>query len=332
MEIEPFAQNLINKATMFQATDIYVLPQKERYQLRLRIHQQTQVYAHLSLEEGEQLIRYFKFLSGMDVGEHRRPQLGSCTFSTTLQSFRLRLSTVSNYEHQESLVIRLLYSIKDRSLLFFSPDALQRLTPKVIGKGLHLFCGPVGSGKTTTMYSILKNKAHSHQIITIEDPVEIEEESFLQLQVQSSIHVTYDELIKLCLRHRPDIMMIGEIRDEVTAKYALRAALTGHCVFATLHAPSFQGVRQRLIDLGVKSLDLEQALKTITFVRLLPVYCPMCHYKHDLYCPNDKQHYRCLLVTEDKKGGHRWNERLQHAWLIGAISEQTFLEEYITSS
>ena len=330
MELESFVKEMMHYASTKQVSDIYVLPNKETYTISMRFHYFTKPYAQLSLEDGEQCILYFKFLGGMDVGEHRRPQLGSCTLDMVKTSIRLRLSTVSNYRHQETLVIRLLYSLNEKQLYFFNQKEFNKTNQLIRTKGLHLFCGPVGSGKTTTMYSILKNNIHSHQIITIEDPVEIEEEHFLQLQIHPAIHVDYDELIKLCLRHRPDFLMIGEIRDENTAHYAFRAALTGHCVLATLHAPSFAGVRQRLYDLGVTPTEVKQVLKTITLQRILPIYCPYCHGVCHPYCTHYAKNYRCFMITEKEKEGRRhWNATLRQAWLNGAITKETWQEERI---
>lgn len=329
MEIKTFATRMIHQGRLKKVSDIYILPSRGNYDISFRFHQQIRPYHRLSQEEGEQLILFFKFLADMDVGEHRLPQLGACSFETGEQTIRLRMSTVSNYRHQESLVIRLLYPLETSQLYFLEKNQWKILQEKALTKGLHLFCGPVGSGKTTTMY-VLARQVSNQQIITIEDPVEIEEDHFLQLQLQESVGMGYDTLIKLCLRHRPDLMIIGEIRDEKTAKYAMRAALTGHCVLATLHAKSFQGVIQRLIDLGIKEVDLIQGLSSITYQRLLSLYCPICQGECDPYCKQYLKNHPVLMVTQFEYEGRKlWNELLKKIWLQGFITEQMYKKEYM---
>lgn len=326
MDTKEYAQQLIANGSRLGASDLYILPMENDYYLKFRFQGQMMSAGHLSNEHGMRLILFFKFLGDMDVGEKRRPQLGSCCFSYQEQSIRLRLSTVSNYRQQESLVIRFLYQHQMRQLQFFASEQWEVLKQVTSQTGLHLFSGPVGSGKTTSMYALARLQ-EEQQIITIEDPVEIEESSFLQLQVQPKIGVDYDELIKLCLRHRPDLMIIGEIRDEQTARYALRAALTGHRVFATLHAKSIQGVRNRLFDLGMSKIELEQSLSSITYQRLLATVCPICGFHCQPFCSHYLQFYRVLMAIESQgQIVESWNERLLSAWKVGAISEEVYLQ------
>lgn len=327
MDTKSFATLVISEGYRQRASDLYILPTYHTYQLYLRYHHARQLMATLSLEEGEQLILFFKFLGDMDVGEKRLPQAGACSMEIRHMTMRLRLSTVSNYRHQESLVIRFLYPLETEELYFLDDMMLNQTKHLIKQRGLHLFCGPVGSGKTTSMYMMAKALAHNQQIITIEDPVEIEEPSFLQLQVQTQINLDYDRLIKLCLRHRPDFIIIGEIRDEQTAHYAMRAAMTGHCVLATLHAKSFQGVRARLYDLHVSQTDMDQALKTITYQRIVPLYCPFCRGECSPFCSRYRQHYPVLLVSEcQHEGREKWNELLQRSWSCGYITKETCQE------
>lgn len=136
-------------------------------------------------------------------------------------------------------------------------------------RGLYLFSGPVGSGKTTLMYQLVREKFPDKQVITIEDPVEIKQDNMLQLQLNDEIGMTYDNLIKLSLRHRPDILIIGEIRDSETARVVIRASLTGVLVFSTIHAKSIPGVYARLLELGVSRQELENSLRAIIYQRLI---------------------------------------------------------------
>lgn len=326
MDIKEMATMLIKEGQRLNASDLYVLPTKDSYHLKYRFQGQMKQIQSLSIARGEQLILFFKFLGDMDVGEKRRPQLGSCEFDCESSSQRLRLSTVSNYRQQESLVIRFLYQRQVRELSFFNLEQWSNLQNLISKTGLHLFSGPVGSGKTTSMYELARHHAHK-QVITIEDPVEIEEESFLQLQVQSKIQVDYDALIKLCLRHRPDLMIIGEIRDEKTARSALRAALTGHRVFATVHAKSLQGVYDRLRDLGLTSVELKQSISSVTYQRLLPTYCPICGFHCNPYCSHYESFYRVFMAIQSNgETLDEWNQQLYQAWKVGAISEEVYYD------
>ena len=176
------------------------------------------------------LLTHFKFLAGMNTGERRRVQLGACWYELEGSSAkRLRLSTVGDFEGNESLVIRLLHDQK-QELEFWFDDKLQDFRCK---RGLYLFAGPVGSGKTSLMFDLAHRHFSNAQVITIEEPVELIESDFIQLQVNDVIGNSYDELIKLSLRHRPDLLIVGEIRDQQTARAVLRASLTGYTVFST---------------------------------------------------------------------------------------------------
>lgn len=214
------------------------------------------------------LISHFKFVAGMDVGEKRRSQLGSCDYTFAEdEQISLRLSSVGDYRGRESLVIRLLY-YGQKSLHYWF-DGLEEALSVVNGRGLYLFSGPVGSGKTTLMYQLVQEKFPDKQIITIEDPVEIQQDNMLQLQLNDEIGMTYDELIKLSLRHRPDILIIGEIRDSDTAHAVIRASLTGAVVFSTIHAKSISGVYARLLELGISQQELENSLHAVVYQRLI---------------------------------------------------------------
>ena len=177
----------------------------------------------------------------------------------------LRLSTVGDYRGYESLVIRLLHD-EERELRFWF-DNLPDLRKKVNSRGLYLFSGPVGSGKTTLMHQLAQMRFGQQQVMSIEDPVEIKQENMLQLQLNETIGMTYDSLIKLSLRHRPDLLIIGEIRDQETARAVVRASLTGATVFSTIHAKSIRGVYERLLELGVSEDELRMVLQGVCYQR-----------------------------------------------------------------
>lgn len=266
--VQDIAIKLLQSALEFGASDLYILPCEDGFSVSLRSSACHKKHTILSKSVGQSLISHFKFVSGMNVGEKRRSQLGSCTYQVVDQELRLRLSTVGDFENRESLVIRLLPG-KDHPLIFWFETDLTDVKALVDRRGLYLFSGPVGSGKTTLMHHIAKEKFFEKQVITIEDPVEIISPEFLQLQLNEAIGNTYDNLIKVSLRHMPDLVIVGEIRDHETARAVIRASLTGYTVFSTVHAKSISGVYERLLELGMKSNELENALSGVVYQRLL---------------------------------------------------------------
>jgi competence protein ComGA len=246
------------------------LPKAQHYQILFRVGEGTVIYQSIDEKFGLRLITHLKYLANMKVGENRRIQLGGLNYACNQQLYRLRISTVGDYQKRESMVIRLLHDFKSRELLFLLAEQRQEVGQLIQERGLYLFCGSVGSGKTTLMHYLANQKFEGKQIISIEDPVEIENTEILQLQINEPIGLDYESLIKLSLRHRPDLLMIGEIRDLKTAKAVVQAALTGHTVFSSVHAKSPDSILSRLIELGIPKSDLVHALKGTIYQRLLP--------------------------------------------------------------
>lgn len=266
--VQDLARGLIAQARTAGAQDIYVIPKAKGYEVSLRVADQRQVLGDYEGQLMAGLISHFKFVAGMNVGEKRRSQLGSCDYDLGQGDLvSLRLSSVGDYRGLESLVIRLLFDGKAELTYWFG--GLERVLSTIKQRGLYLFAGPVGSGKTTLMHQVVRRAFAGQQVIAIEDPVEIKEEDFLQLQLNDSIGLTYDNLIKLSLRHRPDVLIIGEIRDHETARAVVRASLTGAVVFSTIHAKSIPGVYARLLELGVDPAELAACLAGISYQRLI---------------------------------------------------------------
>lgn len=315
MNIRKLSQKLIIWGEKHQAKDLYILPKKSGFTIFFKMNSTKKIFKELSREVEEKLIFHFKFIGSMDVSEKRRAQVGSVTYSIAEKKCRLRLSTVGDFKQRESLVIRFLHSFGQSSEYYFFPEQLKKIKQEVNQKGLYLFCGPVGSGKTTLMYKLAQKEGLDYQVITIEDPVEIEEESFLQLQTNEKIGLTYDGLIKVCLRHHPDILIIGEIRDVVTAQAAIRASLTGLTVFATIHARSVTGVYQRMVDLGIPEKELLNSLRGVVYQRLL-----VCHLLKKT---------SGALFDYDFMGKKKtkWSSILRKAWAYGFIDDLTFKKE-----
>ena len=262
--VQALAQELISLAKKNGAQDIYFVPKNQVYELHMRIGDERHLIDTYDFEKLGSVISHFKFIAGMNVGEKRRSQLGSCDYQHDDKVSSLRLSTVGDYRGHESLVIRLLHD-QEQELHFWFQN-LKELEKGFRQRGLYLFAGPVGSGKTTLMHELAKSLFKGQQVMSIEDPVEIKQEEMLQLQLNEAIGLNYENLIKLSLRHRPDLY---QIRDSETARAVVRASLTGATVFSTIHAKSVRGVYERLLELGVSEDELAVVLQGVCYQRLI---------------------------------------------------------------
>ena len=265
--VQEIAQKIIATAKEKKAQDIYFIPKEATYELHMRIGDERCLVDSYEFNVLAAVISHFKFVAGMNVGEKRRSQLGSCDYQYDEKVSSLRLSTVGDYRGHESLVIRLLHD-EEQDLHFWFQD-IGELGKQYRQRGLYLFAGPVGSGKTTLMHELAKSLFKGQQVMSIEDPVEIKQEDMLQLQLNEAIGLSYENLIKLSLRHRPDLLIIGEIRDSETARAVVRASLTGATVFSTIHAKSIRGVYERLLELGVTEEELAVVLQGVCYQRLI---------------------------------------------------------------
>ena len=267
MEVADKARQMLEEAVKIRASDIFFLPKKGGYKLRLRAGD-LEERPDLTLEAGNELVNWFKYQAEMDIAEHRRPQVGSMVVNLAGQDYWLRLSSVGDYRGKDSLVIRIIYSLGESR--YFFPDQFKDLVDLCWRRGMIVTSGPTGSGKTTTMYELARRLSQTKMVMTIEDPVEVYEESFFQAQVNAGAGISYASLLKAALRHRPDVLIIGEIRDEETAHLAVDAALSGHLVLATVHAKSTYQTISRLESLGVKNNELVNCLTAVSYQRLLP--------------------------------------------------------------
>lgn len=270
--IEKLMLEMLQDFIVKNATDVYFMPVAAEFEIKALIRNKLQMYRRIPQNFGLQLINFLKFRAGLMLSEHRRPQTGSLIFNELSNSKKQvfgRISTVGDFQGRESMVIRLIYQLSLAKDNFFFEDQYELLKNQLPKKGLILFCGPVSSGKTTTMYQ-LADLCKNQQVMTIEDPVEIYAPNFFQLQVNEKANMTYLNLLKAALRHHPDLLIIGEIRDQATAKAVFDAALSGHLVFSTLHANCAASAINRLIDWEIPVTDLIAAIRLINYQRLLP--------------------------------------------------------------
>ncbi|MBA2869907.1 competence protein ComGA [Anoxybacillus calidus] len=278
--IEQLADRLLTEACSLRASDIHIVPRKHDAIVQFRLDGVLIEKEVMMKETCERLIAHFKFLADMDIGERRRPQNGAMEMEVGSTIINLRLSTLPTI-YEESLVIRLLFqdSFLPLSHLSLFPSTIKKLVSLLQHPyGLIIFTGPTGSGKTTTLYTLLnvcKNK-YNQNVITLEDPIEKRTENVLQVQVNEKAGITYATGLKAILRHDPDIIMVGEIRDAETARIAVRAALTGHLVLTTLHAKNAVGAIYRLLEFDVSLQEIEQTLLAVTAQRLVELQCPFC--------------------------------------------------------
>lgn len=286
--IEHLADRIVSDAVRNQASDIHIIPRQTDTLIQLRMNNNIIPRLYLPKDECDRLVSHFKFMANMDIGEKRRPQSGSFVSYVNSRAINLRLSTLpSNYS--ESLVIRLLP--QQEQIPFYQISLFPSMTRKLLAllkhaHGLIIITGPTGSGKTSTLYSLLNETSHlfHRNIITLEDPIEKNYEGVLQVQVNEKAGITYATGLKAILRHDPDIIMVGEIRDAETAQIAVRAALTGHLVLSTMHTRDAKGAVYRLHEFGVNWLEVEQTIVAITAQRLVELTCPFCQGECSPFC------------------------------------------------
>ena len=275
-ESEPIinlVDSLIERALELKASDIHLEPGEDAFRVRFRIDGMLETYKELPAWLGEPVLIRLKLLASVDITERRLPHDGSFTFPGIYQNVNIRLSTLP-IQAGEKCVLRLLQAGDSgqtlESLEF--EEATLRAFREIFGKpqGLFLITGPTGSGKTTTLYAGLREILQKQvNVTTIEDPVEYPLKGANQVQVNSKCGFTFATAMRSILRQDPDIILIGEIRDEETARIAVQAAETGHLVLSTLHTNNAKAAIDRLRDLGVLPEAIRDSLLGIAAQRLL---------------------------------------------------------------
>lgn len=295
--VADFIDCLLENAYKLQASDIHLEPQEKYLQIRYRIDGKLILIYKASSKISNFLVSYLKLISNLDIAEKRLPQDGKFIFSA--QNIDIRISTIPVL-FGEKVVLRLLgnkENLLNLNQMGFSKMNLKYFKDMIsASSGLIVITGPVNSGKSTLLYASLNylNRLDTN-IITIEDPVELNLDGINQMQVNQKAGMDFAVALKASLRQDPDIVMIGEIRDEVVAKQAITTALTGHLVLTTLHTKNALGVPARLIDLGVSPVMLSIALLGMTSQRLVRKICPKCKTS---YKPNENS-LEALFLGKD---------------------------------
>jgi MSHA biogenesis protein MshE len=284
--ISELAKLILRDACEIDASDIHIESTRDSLRVRLRVDGVLQAYQIYNKDVSKHLIRYFKLLSDIDITEENIPSEGKkVTLYVDEQEVHLRFSFMPTH-YGQSVVIRLLNEVSTFSLDNKITD--QACLTKIRSYlkrsyGMLLISGPTGSGKTTTLYGALGelNQADK-KIITLEDPVEAHIPGLNQVQIDNAIHYDFSEGVRAALRQDPDVIMVGEVRDEETANMLVRAAITGHLVLATIHARNVTEIPVRLLDLNVDPYLLATALRLNISQSLAKRICPNCKEKSEL--------------------------------------------------
>lgn len=325
-----FVNALLFEAFQQRASDIHFEPRDRYTQVRLRVDGVLRKDVCLHKTVWEQVLVRLKVLAELDLTEQRTPQDGRIQLERPGQKVAARMATLPSL-YGDKVVLRLLKPAKsgdteEPSLQTIDPTSfalLHRLLSA--NQGLLLVTGPTGSGKTTTLYAMLQQiQQEGVNIMTLEDPIESPLEGICQTAINDAQGMSFATGVRALLRQDPDVILIGEIRDEATAQMALRAAMTGHLVLATVHANSTLGVLNRLVDLGISTSLLASQLLGVVAQRLMRRICPACSLEPSHVDKLQLIQQPCHLCHGSGYYGRQavlevlcWSTPLQEAWLSG---------------
>jgi general secretion pathway protein E len=275
-----YVSQMIQDAIHARATDIHIEPFDGRIVVRMRVDGMLRESAPPPPQMSKAIISRVKILSGLNIAERRLPQDGRARIRVNDQRLDLRIATIPTI-YGEAVAIRLLDNV--RRVLDFSALGFGKRDEAVIRRhleapyGLILVTGPTGSGKTTTLATALSILNQSHRkILSIEDPIEYEIDGVNQTQAKPAIGLSFANALRSFLRHDPDVLMVGEMRDAETASIGIHAALTGHLVMSTLHTNTASGAIPRLLDMGIDAFLLASSIRCVVAQRLVRVLCAHC--------------------------------------------------------
>ena len=325
--------DLLERAIDLRASDIHIEPMRNGLSVRMRVDgllRATPAPAHVLPQA---LISRIKILAGLNIAERRLPQDGAARLDVARLNIDARVATMPTL-HGEFAVIRLLP--RDRGLLDIAKLGLraddERKIRRFIGlpNGMLVITGPTGSGKTTTLATMLSAlNTPSNKILTIEDPVEYEIAGVNQSQVKPAIGLTFATALRAFVRHDPNVIMVGEVRDAETANIAVHAALTGHLVLTTLHTETAVAAVPRLLDLGVEGFLLRSTLRGVIGQRLVRVLCDRCKERRELGSDDfeaDPRFEACGLVVGESVWEPRGCERCSGTGYRGRVGVFETLE------
>ena len=288
-------QSVFEDATQVRASDIHIEPQETMLAIRFRIDGMLHLQTEADQKIAGPLVQRLKLMSGLDISEKRLPQDGRFNVKLRNNQVDVRISTMPT-QWGESVVMRLLNQgsgLLGLDNLGFPNDMLERVR-KVVHRpsGMVLVTGPTGSGKTTTLYAALSElNTQDRKIITVEDPIEYRLAGITQVQVHEKIELTFSRVLRSALRQDPDVILVGEMRDQETAETGLRAAMTGHLVLSTLHTNDALSTPIRLLDMGAPHYMVALSLNMVLAQRLVRVICESCTKPYKLN-PHEREWLR----------------------------------------
>ena len=309
--VAKFVNQIITNAIDGKASDIHIEPRLSGYIVRYRKDGMLQKILEIPPKVESQVLARFKVMSRMNIAEHRRPQDGTFSIKYKSESYDFRINTLP-VSGKEKMVIRVLapavnLSAADRDIQLIGsyPEDITKIKTMVsCPNGIILTSGPTGSGKTTTLYSVLKSlNGENVNITTIEDPIEIKLDGINQSQVNPKAGITFASCMRAILRQDPDIILVGEIRDYETLEIAISAALTGHLVLSTVHTNSAAATVTRLIEMGAKDYLVSSTLSGVVAQRLVRKLCPDCReqyfptYEEASQVSRDEEEIQRLMKT-----------------------------------
>lgn len=291
-------QSVFDDATQVGASDIHIEPQAERLQIRFRIDGVLHLQTEADIKIASSLALRLKLMSNLDISEKRLPQDGRFAVKVRQQQIDVRISTMPT-QYGESIAMRLLNQSGGMLKLdsIGMPPAMVKRFRAILQRpnGLVLVTGPTGSGKTTTLYGALAElNSVEKKLITVEDPVEYRLPRVNQVQVNEKIELTFSKVLRSALRQDPDVILVGEMRDQETAQIGVRAALTGHLVLSTLHTNDAVSTPVRLLDMGIPRYMVASSLQAVLAQRLVRVICESCAEPY-IPKPNEQQWLKAEL-------------------------------------
>jgi MSHA biogenesis protein MshE len=315
-------QTIFEDAVQVRASDVHIEPQENKLLIRFRIDGVMHFQTQADMKIVSALIMRLKIMAGLDISEKRLPQDGRFGFTVKGRAVDMRISTMPT-QYGETVVMRLLIQNTAHfqlDKLGMPPELLARFR-KMINRpsGMVLVTGPTGSGKTTTLYSALSElNTPETKVITVEDPVEYRLPGIIQTQVSEKIELDFPKLLRAILRQDPDIVLVGEMRDEETAQTGLRASMTGHLVLSTLHTNDASTAPVRLIDMGVPRFMVAMSLLGVMAQRLVRLICPHCAVEH---APNETERVwlRQVLPAEEIPAFFKHGKGCQHCNRTGYL-------------
>lgn len=316
LSVVDFVNYLVEDAFIAHVSDVHLHPTENNIRIRFRIDGLLQDVAFLPRKFFPEIVSRIKILSNLRTDEHKNPQDGRFQHTKDGEAFDVRVSCVPTY-HGESVVLRLLTNAFASSFIsdlgFLKEDEEKILSCIKKQSGMILVTGPTGSGKTTTLYTLIKLLNNTEtSIVTIEDPVEYSVSGTKQIQTNARVGLTFANGLRSILRQDPDVIMVGEIRDTETAQIAVNTALTGHLLLSTLHTIDSASAIPRLLDMNIESFLIASTLRLVIAQRLVRKICQSC------------KKIRAVSNVEKEMFSHLYKHELKNAWVGNGCEECKF--------